>query len=226
MKTFIFSVLWLICLCILITGCASFSLSHPASKTEKETISASEPVKTCSSGTSHKRKNIPVKNPILPSSEADKVSITIIKSERTLYLYNGDDIIASYSVGIGKKEGAKEKEGDKKTPEGKYYVCTRNEYSKFHLALGLSYPNTEDAERGYQENLITQAERNKIEQQITAGEQPDWNTSLGGQIMIHGQKGDLGGQCDWSTGCVTVDNEVIDILWNYCPIGTSVTILP
>ena len=27
----------------------------------------------------------------------------------------------------------------------KYYICTRNNYSRFYLSLGLSYPNTEDA---------------------------------------------------------------------------------
>jgi hypothetical protein len=40
--------------------------------------------------------------------------------------------------------------------------------------------------------------------------------------MIHGH----GGGRDWTAGCVAVDDEVMDILWGGCPIGTPVTILP
>ena len=40
--------------------------------------------------------------------------------------------------------------------------------------------------------------------------------------MIHG----CGGSFDWTAGCVAVDNDVMDLLFEYCPIGTKITILP
>ncbi len=216
-----FSFVLFLCLLALLAGCSpsrsASSLSHSstAEKPESERNEAGFIV----------RETLPVEAPSRSPEQAQDVSISIDKSEHTLTLYSGSQAIAVYSVGIGKKSGPKEKEGDKKTPEGSYYVCTRNEYSKFHLALGLSYPNDEDAQRGYEAGLITKEERDTICRQIAAGQRPNWETALGGEIMIHGQKGDMGGECDWSTGCVTVDNEVIDILWEYCPIGTPVIIM-
>ena len=57
---------------------------------------------------------------------------------------------------------------------------------------------------------------------IEKGQCPDWNTALGGAIMIHG----CGSSSDWTAGCVAVDNDVMDLLFDYCPIGTKITILP
>lgn len=170
-----------------------------------------------------------------PSSESDTTNqetdgnyIVVTKSERQLTLYDAaGNTLAQYAVGLAQNPvGAKEKEGDKKTPEGEYYICTKNTNSKFHKALGLSYPNIQDAERGVAEGLITEAELEQITEEINSGEQPDWYTALGGEIMIHGQKGNLGSQSDWTTGCIAVNNDVIDALWDQVQVGTKVTILP
>ena len=40
--------------------------------------------------------------------------------------------------------------------------------------------------------------------------------------MIHG----MGIEGDWTHGCIAVDNEVMDILWKLCPLGTQVTVMP
>lgn len=171
---------------------------------------------------------LPVVQPSLTPEQAQDVSIVVKKSDHILTLYNGESIIAQYSVGLGSAadQGAKQQEGDRRTPEGEYYVCVLNGDSKYHLALGLSYPNAQDAERGLNSGLITQEQYNSILSSLHAGQQPDWYTKLGGQIMIHGQKGNLGGQADWTNGCVAVDNQVMDILWKYCRVGTKVTLLP
>ena len=212
---------------LLLTGCTPYTILpsvSPAPVAEEDTKTESpEPQKNAAGFVV--RETLPMETPTLSPEEATDVSLTIDKSEHTLTMYNGEEEIAIYSIGIGKKSGAKEKEGDKKTPEGDYYVCTRNDQSKFHLALGLSYPNAQDAQRGYEAGLISQTERDAICQQIAAGQRPSWDTALGGQIMIHGQKGDMGGECDWSTGCVSADNDVMDILWDYCPVGTPVHII-
>lgn len=169
---------------------------------------------------------LPIVQPSLTPEQAQDVSIVVNKSDHVLTLYNGESIIAQYSIGHGSADGAKEQEGDKRTPEGEYTICVLNSESKYYLSLGLNYPNANDAKRGLDTGLITQDEYNEIMSQLNAGQQPNWYTKLGGQIMIHGQKGNLGGQTDWTTGCVAVNNAVMDILWQYCKVGTKVTILP
>ena len=63
----------------------------------------------------------------------DKIDIIIVKkSERILYAVKDDKIIKKYDIAIGQNpEGHKLKEGDKKTPEGYYFIAV----SYTHLTL-------------------------------------------------------------------------------------------
>src|SRR5713226_1742912 len=62
--------------------------------------------------------------------------IVIVKSERTLTLLSGGQVLKTYKVALGGDPvGAKEKAGDKKTPEGEYVIDSKNAKSRFHLAL-------------------------------------------------------------------------------------------
>lgn len=167
---------------------------------------------------------LPIVAPSIAPDQAQNVSIVINKSEHILTLYNNESVIAMYSAGFGIVPGAKEKKNDKRTPEGEYSICTLNSGSKYYLGLGLNYPNANDAKRGLESGLITQGEYDDIVAAVNEGREPNWYTNLGGQIMIHGQKGNLGGQTDWTTGCIGVNNQVMDILWQYCKVGTKVTI--
>ena len=153
----------------------------------------------------------------------DNPKIIVKKSDRILELWDGDDLMATYPIGLGWDPiGDKQKEGDGKTPEGVYYVCTRNNYSRFYLSLGLSYPNKEDAYEALEEGLINQSTYNQIEDAINNEVQPPWYTPLGGEIMIHGH----GSHSDWTAGCVAVNDDIMDILWDNCPLGTQVIIEP
>jgi len=51
------------------------------------------------------------------------------------------------------KPGPKSKQGDGQVPEGFYHVDRFNPESKFHLSLGINYPNKADAIRGESKNL-------------------------------------------------------------------------
>ncbi len=157
----------------------------------------------------------------IPEAGIENARIEIAKAERLLFLYDGESLVARLHVGLGRSpEGDKAKEGDGKTPTGAFYVCTRNEKSRYYLSLGLSYPNAEDAERGFSDGLISEAERDAIVEAIEAGRRPPWDTALGGEIMIHGRGGDR----DWTLGCIALDDEKMDLLWEHCPLGTPVTI--
>ena len=63
----------------------------------------------------------------------DTIDIIIVKkSERTLYAVKDDKIIKKYNVALGRNPiGHKKKEGDKKTPEGYYFIDGKNAKSKF-----------------------------------------------------------------------------------------------
>jgi L,D-peptidoglycan transpeptidase YkuD (ErfK/YbiS/YcfS/YnhG family) len=157
------------------------------------------------------------------SGENLETIIMVYKADRRLELWQDGKMISQYHIGLGKEaEGKKEIEGDKKTPEGEYYVCTMNQYSKFYLALGVSYPNIEDAKNGLENGLIDEDTYSSIETAIQNGQCPPWNTSLGGEIMIHGH----GGSKDWTKGCIGVDDDVMDVLWEACSIGTKIIINP
>lgn len=152
-----------------------------------------------------------------------KPSIIVKKSERKLYLYDNKKLVKTYNMALGfSPDGDKETEGDGKTPEGKFYVFTKNEKSAFYLSLGLSYPNKEDAARGYKAGLITKDEFDAINKAIQEKKMPLQKTKLGGEIYIHGG----GTESDWTAGCSALENEDIKELFALIPIGTEVIIEP
>src|SRR4051794_1070039 len=78
--------------------------------------------------------------------QGDRVFIQ--KSARQLTLLRNGKVLRSYHVSLGwNAKGAKEREGDGRTPEGLYTIDSRNESSKYHLALHVSYPNAADRAR-------------------------------------------------------------------------------
>ncbi len=158
----------------------------------------------------------------LPRPLAD-ARIVVTKAERRLRLYSGDEVVRTYRVGLGfSPEGDKEREGDGRTPEGEFHVCTKNPRSRYLLSLGLSYPNKEDADRGLRDGLISQAEHDRIVQAINGGKTPPWNTALGGEVFIHGR----GSHRDWTLGCVALNDDDIRELYGVVPVGTPVTVRP
>ncbi len=66
--------------------------------------------------------------------------------------------------------GPKLKEGDRQVPEGIYKAESLNANSRFHLAIRLNYPNDFDRRMALREN----------------------RTTLGGDIMIHGNQVSIG----------------------------------
>ena len=137
-------------------------------------------------------------------------------------LYFDDQPIKEYAVRISQcPDGPKQREGDRRTPEGNYYICYRNNESRFHLFMGLSYPNDHDARTGLEEGLISREKCQEIAEAVSTKARPDWYTPLGGEVGIHGgginRKGTL--------GCIALENEDIEELWAATTHGTSVEIV-
>lgn len=156
--------------------------------------------------------SIPLENP----------KIEVLKAKRKLLLFNGEEQILEVDVGLGNTPvGHKSNEGDGRTPEGEYYLCSKLNPSKFHLFLGISYPSPVDAQASKLANLTT----NQIKEIDLASlnrTQPPWNTPLGGAVGIHGG----GTSSDWTAGCIAVSNHHIETIFLLSPIGTPIIIKP
>lgn len=155
--------------------------------------------------------------------------IVVEKSARRLKAFDEHGALlveTRVQLGSGAELGPKTREGDGRTPEGNYRVCSKNPQSRFHRALGISYPNAADAraalERGQIDaetcTALCRAEREKI--------RPAWDTPLGGWIMLHGQPSDGPGEGDWTAGCIAVGNGVMDGLFEGADYETAIEILP
>jgi murein L,D-transpeptidase YafK len=140
--------------------------------------------------------------------KADKILIE--KAERRLTLLRQGQVMKTYRVALGPNPaGHKQEEGDGRTPEGKYRIDWRNPQSKFYLSLHISYPNETDKQRATERGV-----------------------SPGGDIMIHGLpngSGSLGSLHylkDWTLGCIAVNNEEIEEIWDTVDDGIVVEIVP
>lgn len=134
--------------------------------------------------------------------------VLVKKTEKKMYLIQKEKIIKEYKVSFGANpKGHKEKEGDERTPEGKYILDYKKADSSFHKAIHISYPNAED---------IAKAKKK--------------NANPGGQIMIHGQKNGLSWlsiivqKFNWTNGCIAVTNKEMEEIWNLVDINTPILI--
>ena len=152
-----------------------------------------------------------------------QVKLHVEKEKRRLFLHCDGQIWFQCDCGLGlSPTGHKDREGDSRTPEGEYYVCTRNEKSKYYLFLGLSYPGSADADRGLELGMISKVEHDEIKAAVQGRKRPPWTTELGGMVGIHGS----GNALDWTKGCIALDDDDMATIWEFCALGTPVLIEP
>ncbi|HXQ64627.1 MAG TPA: L,D-transpeptidase family protein [Steroidobacteraceae bacterium] len=137
-------------------------------------------------------------------------AVLVVKSERRLYLLRDGQPFKSYRVALGlNPTGHKEREGDFRTPEGKYLLDARNSSSEFFLSIHLSYPSEDD---------MKHARRNR------------WRP--GGSIMIHGlpnvprKSAGYYRTADWTDGCIALTNDDMLEVWLLTRDNTPIEIRP
>ncbi|WP_437492404.1 L,D-transpeptidase family protein [Sorangium sp. So ce1014] len=149
-----------------------------------------------------------------PGASLPRVTeIRIDKSEHTLDLVAGDEIVRSYRVALGPGgPGPKLYEGDRRTPVGTYRVAGRIK-GLFHQFLLVSYPNEED--------------RRRFAELRRRGEVPP-GRGVGHSIGIHGVGGVLRAgvhkESDWTLGCIALDDDEIDEVARRTPDGAKIVI--
>jgi murein L,D-transpeptidase YafK len=131
-------------------------------------------------------------------------SIVVIKKNRDMFLYSKGSMYKKYKIALGKKKLPKEKEGDRRTPEGYYIITDKNPNSNYSMNLGINYPNKQDI-------LLKRT---------------------GGDIKIHGIKNGFGflGKLhrifNWTNGCIAVTNKEMKELYNLIDVNTIINIKP
>lgn len=132
-------------------------------------------------------------------------AIVVHKADRKMFLLDGNEVLESYDIALGGNPvGAKQFEGDQKTPEGTYYIDRRNPGSTYHLSLGISYPNDQD-----------------LAEAKALGKPP------GGDIFIHGRaRKNKGRGADWTAGCIAVKDREIEEIYSMVRMRTPIFIKP
>lgn len=164
-------------------------------------------------------KNMRRRDPSLPK----QVTFFVDKSDRKLTVKLGETVVRSYGVSLGyRPEGHKQKRGDRKTPEGTYYVGYRRTgergQTRYHRALLISYPRVEDADRGLKSGLINQRQYKKIKNSQERCSAPPQRTKLGGYLLIHGGGGGPGIE-DWTWGCIALNDSDVEELYEVARTG-------
>ncbi|WKE65105.1 L,D-transpeptidase family protein [Gallaecimonas kandeliae] len=141
----------------------------------------------------------------LASPAADLV--VVHKSSYSLALMKDGKVLKRFWIALGAApHGDKLREGDQRTPEGRYLLDYKLADSAFHRAIHISYPNAED-----------------LAQARARGLNP------GGRIMIHGQRNGFDPRMqpsNWTNGCIALLNHDMDELWNAVAPGTPIVIYP
>jgi murein L,D-transpeptidase YafK len=191
----------------------------------------------------------------LDGGKLRQARILVNKAQRRLELWVGRHMVKAYRVQLGwRAHGPKERLGDQKTPEGKYFIWT-HQSSAYYLGLWLAYPNAADARRGLDTGLIGLAQYKTILEKLAAGACPPQDTKLGGAILLHGQLPELTAEMvrkhkadpsalrpgwkpgdadpaamkefqDWTDGCIALFNPDIRELYEFVADGTEAIIVP
>jgi murein L,D-transpeptidase YafK len=137
-------------------------------------------------------------------------SIVVEKSAHRMSLFKSGEPLRTYKIALGRGgPERKSQEGDARTPEGAYYIDSRNPQSGFHRALHVSYPDANDVAAAHARGV-----------------------SAGSDVMIHGIRNRLGWLgslhrlVDWTAGCIAVTDSEMDEIWRVVPDGTPIVIKP
>jgi murein L,D-transpeptidase YafK len=148
--------------------------------------------------------------PAMASREAQADLVEIFKAQRRMELKRNGTLLNTYRVALGfAPKRHKEREGDGRTPEGRYAIDARNPRSAFHLSLRVSYPDDKDKAHA-----------------------AELGVPPGGDIYIHGQPNGWRKLLvrhpakDWTTGCIAVTDREMREVWSLVPTGVTVVIHP
>ena len=140
--------------------------------------------------------------------------ILVSKKQRRLIVFRNGQALKEYSISLGFTPiGAKEIEGDGKTPEGIYSVAYRKNPSDYNKSLLLDYPRQKDLDAA------------KI-----LGARPGSSVAIHG-LPVKAQERDRALKYNskgknWTRGCMAVTDEEIEEIFPLVRTHTTVEICP
>jgi murein L,D-transpeptidase YafK len=140
--------------------------------------------------------------------------IIIDKSDYELKVYDDDGWYATYPIVFGSKDlGDKMKEGDRKTPDGKFKIILKKIHPKWGPELLLDYPTGESVQR------FNERKRKGLLSK---------SAKIGSGIAIHATRPEEEWTVDnfynWTDGCISVKYTEMKDLFSYILLDTPVTI--
>lgn len=149
-------------------------------------------------------------NTIRWSKQNASYACLVDKYNRKCYIYKSGRLVNTFPVELGPNWlGTKRLSGDDKTPEGMYKVTKKKNslHTRYYKALLIDYPNEDD-------KISFQLAKEKGLIQKKA--------KIGGLIEVHG---DGGKGFDWTNGCVALNNNDMDKMFNIASVGMPVNIV-
>jgi hypothetical protein len=153
----------------------------------------------------------------LDNQDWGPIQLVLYKSRRTLLAYKKGVFYKQYPVVLGfKPQGRKRFAHDARTPEGYYRIIDKRPHERWRYFLAIDYPNERD-------RLIYQSE-------VQAGLIPTENGrpfSIGSGLGIHGtDKPDKqAAGIDWTKGCIAMDNDDVQEIYDLVQVGTPIWLL-
>lgn len=159
------------------------------------------------------------------------VWLYVSKNRNLLFAFRGKELLHTLPVDLAisveddkVRRGSWRNPDDWRTPEGLFYISRKNEHSRFHRALVISFPSPKHAQRAVRTGLISRSHYADIVKANLLLRNPPMTTHLGGWIELHGDG--IQGRGNWTHGCIALENEDIDVLWDIVGVGTPIVIEP
>ncbi len=152
--------------------------------------------------------NLFIGNNVSLPKGANVDSLCVLKSKRILQAFSQEKLLKTYEISLGENpEGDKQEEGDKRTPEGAYFINDKNPKIHFYKNLGISYPNEKD-----------------IAEATAQGKSAGKDIKIHGLGSLRAALGKLHLQMDWTAGCIAITNAEIEELYEVVAVGTPILI--
>ena len=151
--------------------------------------------------------------------------VKVFKTKHRLELLYHGQVTKIYNVMIGRGGlNPKREQGDLLVPEGNYILDDKNDDSKFHRSIHISYPNKDDLARASKDGI-----------------------NPGGDVFIHGLPNtkshfidtlreelvkikdinkikEIQKKLDWTAGCVAVSDQEIEEIFESITVPIPITI--
>lgn len=154
----------------------------------------------------------------------------LVDTERkVLTVFDDDHKVRQFGrVAIGRSgTSTVRKRGDNTTPLGEFRIHRINNESRFHIFLGLDFPDFEHTRRAYAKGNLTIDQFLLVTDSLRRNQVPPQTTAMGGHIGIHGLgngNADVHAVSDWTQGCIALTNEQIEEFAELVGIGTRVVV--